>query len=116
MKKTVEYNINKVDVKLNIECEDNITCEMIEASKDIISKGQLHFLEVDYKGMIACDTHLYNTCYDMININVNPTYNEHDEVIACEFNFELKKSGNQVHLFNKKNYKSEEALLNAISN
>lgn len=112
-KKIFKYELNKIKYELIIKSDLDINNSIIESIKNMIHNNKLCIYESNYSGLVACDTHIYNTCYDMMNIKFNPTFTEDDKIIACEIEFNLYKNDEIVK---EEKPNKTKILFNAILN
>ncbi len=114
-KKIFKYKLNNIDYKLLIDSSTDITSELIESIKYMIHNDKLFIYETS-TGIKACDTHIYNTCYDMEWIKLNPTFtgSNDEKIIACDIEMTLYK---RDEIFKEPEHdRKTKILFNAITN
>jgi len=83
----VYKNNNNVLIKLHIDSTYIITDDIFKNIKDMIQNDKLLIFE-DNSGIKACDDYIYNTNYQMNNIQFIPTYveeeNQKEKIIECD--------------------------------
>lgn len=114
-KKIFKYKLNNIDYTLLIDSSADITSELIESIKYMIHNDKLFIYETN-TGIKACDTHIYNTCYDMEWIKLNPTFigSNDEKIISCDIEMTLYK---RDEIFKEPEHdKKAKILFNAIMN
>lgn len=114
--KNIKYYFKNIYIKLNFYMVDNITNETLKEIKNIIHSNKLFYIE-NNEGLTACDTYVYNTCYEMNNIKIIPTYTEEnntEKITEIIFNFRISKNQN-IKYFNSEAHEEAKKVLNAVT-
>lgn len=114
--KNIKYYHKDIFITLNFYMVDNITNDILQNIKNLIHGNKLIFLEGN-EGLTACDSYIYNTCYEMNNIKVNPTFTEEngkEKISEISFIFDISKNNN-IKYFDYESHEKTKKFVEAVT-
>lgn len=114
--KNIKYYFKDIFINLKFYMVDNITNEIFENIKNLIHSNKLYYIE-NNEGLTACDSFIYNTCYEMNNIKIIPTfteYNNEEKISEIIFKFDISKN-HDIKYFDIESHEKAKKLLDAVT-
>lgn len=114
--KSIKYYHKDIFITLNFYMADTLTHDLLKEIKNLIHSNKLIYLEGN-EGLTACDSYIYNTCYEMNNIKVNPTFTEEngkEKIIEISFIFDISKNNN-IKYFDYESHEKTKKFVEAVT-